>query len=52
MRFMCSNCGYVYNPEKGDPSQNIPPGTEFEDLPDEWICPLCKKGIEYFDEKN
>ncbi len=49
MRYSCSNCGYIYKADKGDPTQNIPPGTEFDDLPDDWECPLCHKGIEYFD---
>jgi rubredoxin len=49
MRDICSNCGYIYRPEKGDPTQNIPPGTAFDDLPNDWVCPLCKKGIDYCD---
>jgi len=48
-RFICSNCGYIYVPERGDPTHGIPPGTPFEDLPDEWKCPLCYRGIEFFD---
>lgn len=48
-RFICSNCGYIYRPEKGDPAHGIPPGTPFEDLPDDWVCPLCYRGIEFFD---
>ncbi|MCG8570499.1 MAG: rubredoxin [Spirochaetes bacterium] len=39
--YKCKICGYVYHPEKGDPSQNIPPGTPFEKLPENWVCPLC-----------
>ena len=34
-------CGYVYDPEYGDPSRDIPPGTEFRDLPEDWVCPIC-----------
>jgi len=34
-------CGYVYNPETGDEKNGVRPGTEFEDLPEEWICPKC-----------
>ncbi|WP_084764420.1 rubredoxin [Clostridium massiliamazoniense] len=41
-KYICLVCGYVYDPEKGDPSQEIAPGTAFEDLPDTWVCPLCK----------
>jgi len=40
-KYICSNCGYVYDPETGDPDHNIPPGTPFEDLPDGWVCPVC-----------
>ncbi|MFA6129200.1 MAG: rubredoxin [Bacteroidales bacterium] len=39
--FKCRSCGYVYDPEEGDPISGIPAGTAFEDLPDDWICPLC-----------
>lgn len=35
------NCGYVYDPEAGDPKRGIPPGTAFADLPDDWVCPFC-----------
>jgi rubredoxin len=34
-------CGYVYDPEKGDPDRGIEPGTPFEDLPDDWCCAVC-----------
>ncbi len=35
------NCGYIYNPDKGDRKGKIPKGTKFEDLPDDWRCPVC-----------
>jgi len=41
-KWECTICGYVYDPEQGDPENGIEPGTAFEDLPDEWVCPLCK----------
>ena len=41
-KYKCSVCGYVYDPEKGDPSQGIYPGTPFEELPASWKCPKCK----------
>ena len=41
-------CKYTYDPEKGDPKQNIPPGTPFEELPDTWRCPRCKRKKEKF----
>lgn len=40
-RYECRSCGYVYEPEKGDSSRNVPPGTEFTDLPPDWRCPVC-----------
>jgi len=43
-KYKCNSCGYVYDPELGDPMSGVSPGTPFEDLPDDWICPLC--GIE------
>jgi rubredoxin len=39
--YVCLMCGYVYDPEMGDPSQQIAPGTEFAAIPDDWVCPLC-----------
>jgi rubredoxin len=40
-RYVCSVCGYVYDPENGDPDNEVDPGTKFEDLPDDWECPVC-----------
>lgn len=40
-KYTCTICGYVYDPEKGDPESGISPGTAFEDLPDDWTCPIC-----------
>ena len=51
-KFLCTACGYVYDPEVGDPDAGIAPGTAFEDLPDDWICPLCGVGIELFEETD
>jgi len=39
--YVCDVCGYEYDPAKGDPDSNIAPGTAFENLPDDWMCPLC-----------
>ena len=41
MKYVCELCGYVYEPELGDPENEIETGTDFEDLPSDWICPLC-----------
>ena len=41
MRYMCESCGFIYDPAEGDPDGGIPPGTQFEDIPDTWFCPVC-----------
>ncbi len=48
MKYRCLVCDYIYDPEKGDPDSGIEPGTEFEDLPDDWLCPICGVGKEQF----
>jgi rubredoxin len=40
-KYMCTICGYVYDPAQGDPDNGIKPRTTFEELPDDWVCPLC-----------
>lgn len=40
-RYVCTICDYVYDPAVGDPDNGIAAGTRFEDLPDDWLCPLC-----------
>lgn len=40
-KYKCTVCGYIYEPEKGDPDSGIKPGTPFEELPDNWVCPVC-----------
>jgi flavin reductase (DIM6/NTAB) family NADH-FMN oxidoreductase RutF/rubredoxin len=40
-KYKCSVCGYIYEPEKGDPDGGIKPGTPFQDIPDDWFCPVC-----------
>ena len=42
---------YIYDPELGDPENGIAPGTAFEDLPDDWVCPLCGVGKEDFEKE-
>lgn len=46
--YICTICGYVYRPEDGDLSVGIPPGTPFSDLPEEYRCPICNAGKDYF----
>jgi rubredoxin len=40
-KYVCTACGYVYDPEIGDPDSGVAPGTKFEDIPEDWVCPLC-----------
>lgn len=40
-KFICTKCKWVYNPEVGDPNGGIAPGTRFEDIPENWVCPKC-----------
>lgn len=47
--YVCELCGYEYNPKLGDPDNGIEPGTVFEDLPDDWTCPLCGATKEDFE---
>ena len=47
-KYRCTVCGYVYNPEKGDPDSGIDPGTPFEEIPDDWVCPVCGVGKDQF----
>lgn len=49
-KWECTVCGYVYDPEVGDPDSGIEPGTAFEDLPDDWVCPECGVGKEDFEQ--
>jgi rubredoxin len=49
-KWVCSACGYVYDPAQGDPDGGISPGTAFEDLPDGWFCPNCGVGKEFFEK--
>lgn len=49
-KWECTVCGWIYDPEKGEPSQGIEPGTSFEDLPDDFVCPECGVGKDMFEE--
>jgi rubredoxin len=48
-RYKCVVCGYIYDPAEGDPINGIDPGTPFEDLPDDYLCPVCSAGKEEFE---
>ncbi len=48
-KYICVNCGYIYDPEEGDPISDVAPGTSFASLPADWVCPICyvdKTGFE------
>ncbi len=47
-KYVCDVCGYVYDPAKGDPDGGIAKGVAFEDLPDDWVCPICGSGKDVF----
>jgi rubredoxin-NAD+ reductase len=49
-RYECDACGYVYDPKEGDPDGGIVPGTRWEDIPDDWVCPVCGAGKDEFTE--
>lgn len=51
-KYVCKLCGYVYDPAVGDPDNNIPPGTDFEKLPETWLCPVCGAGKSEFEVVN
>ena len=40
-KYQCTICGYIYDPEKGDPNNGVQPGTDFNSIPDTWGCPVC-----------
>jgi flavin reductase (DIM6/NTAB) family NADH-FMN oxidoreductase RutF/rubredoxin len=46
--YICTICGYTYDPEAGDPEAGIPPGTPFEELPEDYTCPICRAGKDFF----
>lgn len=47
-KYVCDVCGYIYDPAVGDPESGIEPGTSFEDIPEDWVCPLCGVGKDEF----
>ena len=48
-KYICTVCSYIYDPAVGDPDGGIAPGTAFEDIPEDWVCPLCGVGKEDFE---
>jgi len=50
-RYVCTICGYVYDPEQGDPDNDVDPGTKWADVPDDWQCPVCGAGKDDFEKE-
>ncbi len=48
-KYVCEVCGYVYDPDKGDPESGVEPGIPFENLPDDWVCPVCGAAKDRFE---
>ncbi|WP_457754400.1 rubredoxin [Thermococcus sp.] len=49
-KWKCLVCGYIYDEEEGNPDAGIAPGTKFEELPGDWVCPLCGAGKDMFEK--
>lgn len=49
-KYKCVICGYIYDPEEGDPEGGISPGTAFKDIPNDWVCPVCGVTTDDFEE--
>ena len=50
-RYVCTICGYVYDPEQGDPDNGVDPGTKWDDVPDDWECPVCGASKDDFEKE-
>jgi rubredoxin len=48
-KWQCTLCPYIYDPQLGDPDNGVAPGTPFEEIPDDWVCPECGAGKELFE---
>jgi len=51
-KYVCTVCGYVYDPEQGDPDSGVAPGTKWEDVPDNWGCPVCGASKDDFEKEE
>lgn len=47
-KYQCQICGYIYDPAEGDPEAKVPPNTPFENLPADWVCPICGAAKDQF----
>ena len=50
-KYVCGICGYVYDPVAGDPKANVAPGTAWEDVPEDWVCPICGAAKDMFSKE-
>ncbi len=50
-KWTCKVCGYIYDPAEGDPENNVPPGTPFEKIPEDWVCPACGAPKDMFEKE-
>ncbi|GLC30020.1 rubredoxin [Clostridium omnivorum] len=48
-KYVCLVCGYIYDPKEGDPDNGVQPGTVWENVPEDWVCPLCGVGKDQFE---
>ena len=48
-KYVCTVCGYIYDPEKGEPDSGVAAGTSWEDVPEDFVCPLCGVGMDQFE---
>ncbi len=51
-KYVCTLCGYVYDPEEGDPDNSVAPGTQWKDVPDDWECPVCGASKDDFEKEE
>jgi rubredoxin len=51
-KYVCMICGYVYDPQAGDPDNGVKAGTKFKDLPDDWVCPVCGADKDSFEKEE
>jgi rubredoxin len=51
-KYVCTICGYVYDPAQGDPDNDVAPGTAWADVPEDWVCPICGAGKDDFEKED
>ena len=51
-KYVCDMCGYIYDPAEGDPDNGVAPGTPWEKVPEDWVCPLCGVGKDQFSKEK